>query len=232
MKKNILPLFVISLYTCLVMSDAMAQTAKINYIEPAGYPDIRAGFTIKDSAGNEIRPNAYNWQASDITITENGITRTIKPGWPFCTDTNLKTFSAILLVDVSNSMQQGLDGSNNPPPGQAKWEIASRAMQHFINALDTNLTEVTIIEFGTIARIRQGFTNNKDSLMKSFTEYPFFLLNTNYNAAFLRNKTDRSHDGATMVIAKISIRSTFGEQSPCSVAYLADSFQFIRADSR
>jgi hypothetical protein len=188
MKTKFTQLLIIPLFMGFIISASMAQKAVLDYIDPMGYPDIKAGFTIKDSKGKEIRPAAYNWQASDITVTENGVPRPIKAGWPFCADPSQKTFSAILVMDVSNSMQDGIDGSKNPPPGSAKWEIAFRAMQHFVGALDTSLTEVTIIEFGTLARIRMGYSNNKDSLMRSFTEYPFFLLNTNYNAAFIRNK--------------------------------------------
>ncbi len=207
MKIKFIQLFTFILLLGCSAYNGMAQTVKINYIDPNGYPDIRAGFTVEDTKGEQVRPASYNWQASDITITENGVPRTIKPGWPFCADPSQKTFSAIMVIDVSNSMQQGIDGSDNPPPGQAKWEIGFRAMQHFINALDTNLTEVAIIEFGTTARIRMGFSNNKDSLMKSFTEYPFFLLNTNYNAAFLRNK--------------ISINNNIAYDSTQSALYIA-----------
>ncbi|TAL69431.1 MAG: T9SS type A sorting domain-containing protein [Bacteroidetes bacterium] len=183
-------LMILFLSCCLISFNAIAQTAAINYIDANGYPNIKAYYTYRDATGKEIRPNDYTWKPQDIIIKEAGKNMNHNPGSPFCADPNKKAFSAILVFDVSKSMRNGMLGEANPPPGQAKWEVAFRAMEHFIAALDPALTECAIIEFGQFANKRIGFTNNKNELFKIVTTEPSQALTTNYNAAFLRNRVN------------------------------------------
>ena len=188
MKRKIIRWFTLIAVLCASLSYSLAQTAVINYIDANGYPNIKAFYTYKDIAGKQVRPPNYNWVPQDIIIKEEGKNRNHNPGSPKCADPNQKAFSAILVFDISNSMQKGMLGENDPPPGQAKWEVAFKAMDHFIRALDPALTECAIIEFGQLAGIRKWFTNDKDSLLQIVSQIPSFELRTNYNAAFLRNK--------------------------------------------
>ena len=190
--KTIFKLLMFLIICCYFPINTFSQTATINYIDASGYPNIRAYYTYKDAAGKQIRPPDYSWRAQDVIINEAGKIRTHNPGSPFCADPNQKSFSAILVFDLSKSMQSGMNGEQNPPPGQAKWEVAFNGMKSFIAKFDPAYTECAIIEFGQLANIRIWFTTRKDSLLQIVSQEPFHQLNTNYNSAFLRNiKTDK-----------------------------------------
>ncbi|MBI5325830.1 MAG: choice-of-anchor D domain-containing protein [Ignavibacteriae bacterium] len=189
MNRKLLNWTLLTALVCAFFGDVIAQpSVKINYVDALGYPNIKAYYTYKDASGKEIRPNDYTWKPQDIIINENGKNRAHNPGSPFCADPNQKAFSAILVFDVSKSMRSDMFGVPNPPPGQGKWEVAFRGMEHFIAALDPAITECAIIEFGQLAGKKIWFTNNKDSLFEIVTKEPNFGLTTNYNSAFLRNK--------------------------------------------
>ncbi|TAL69430.1 MAG: choice-of-anchor D domain-containing protein [Bacteroidetes bacterium] len=192
MKRKILKWIMYAAGICTFLFFGNAQpSVRINYIDANGYPNIKAYYTYEDAAGNQVRPPNYDWKPQDIIINESGKIRTHNTGSPSCPAQTQKAFSAILIFDVSLSMSYNMDGTNdNPPPGEGKWEVAFRAMDHFISALDPALTECAIIEFGTVARIRQWYTNDKDSLLQIVTTKPNFSVRTNYNTAFLRNKPD------------------------------------------
>ncbi|OGU37773.1 MAG: hypothetical protein A2X61_06230 [Ignavibacteria bacterium GWB2_35_12] len=200
MKKEFMKWLLLSIVLCAFLSDATAAqpTAVINYIEAGGYPNIKAYYTYEDASGNQVRPPNYSWMPQDIIINENGKVRNHNPGSPFCPNPIDKTFSAILVFDVSNTMQKGMDGSGNPPPGAARWELAVEAMKDFITALNPNLTECAVIQFSSNAKILHRFTNNKDSLFQSLTPGNITLgMGTNYNAAFI---IDRYRDSTSTAL--------------------------------
>lgn len=76
-------------------------------------------------------PPDYNFPLFDLTIPrENCGAYTIQ--------TTLITHADLLIVqDRSRSMAQGADGTNNPPPGQRKWDLVVEAIEKVVGTTST-----------------------------------------------------------------------------------------------
>ncbi|MGA2297094.1 MAG: choice-of-anchor D domain-containing protein [FCB group bacterium] len=177
-----------------------AQFATIDSIYYDAYPCLRATYAVWDSAGNDMRVN----NANDIIITENGKIKTQCANSPACSQGE-RSFSAILLLDMSSSMEAGINPPSNSTP---KYMAGQQTIRDFISRLPHtgNIAlncEVAIVEFGGGALLITGFTDNIDTLWKKTgSNYYQFLTYTDYNAGFIVDRNGDSINTALDVAKK------------------------------
>ncbi|MFH1051955.1 MAG: choice-of-anchor D domain-containing protein, partial [bacterium] len=174
------------------------QRLDILYTEPLDYPYMITGFRLYDVQDKEIR-NTYGSKSiekGDIVIYEtednNTVTREVLYD-PDCPNLSLKTFSAVLVVDISESMADPLPG------GSKRIDAAKDVLREWARNFDPKRTETAITAFcGDAIPSKDNsnepirtFTNNKDTLLAAIDRLPNFCNGTNYNAAFLHKRFDK-----------------------------------------
>ena len=115
---------------------------------------MRAKFYAFDAQGNQQRPNI-----TDLSITENGIPRTI---------TNVScpavkppiAISSVLVMDVSGSMRYFVDTISN-------MEISKAGAVNWVNLIPLNPSECAIVSFDHLNYLNQDFTTDKVKLLKA-----------------------------------------------------------------
>ena len=161
MKKCIF-LLMFFLYTGITYS----QSLSVFDIDTTNFPIMKAKFFALDKDGKQIRPNA-----SDFSITENGLPRTVlnvtcpspKPQVPL---------SSVLVFDVSGSMS----GS----PLDMEKDVANS----WINMLPLGNSDCAITSFSDNNYINQDFTTNKNKLVNAINGLTI-ISGTDYNAAMI-----------------------------------------------
>jgi WD40 repeat protein/uncharacterized protein YegL len=158
----------------LISSHAFSQSLSLFDVDASNFPTIRAKFYAFDAQGNQQRPNI-----SDLSLTENGIPRTITnvscpaPKPP-------KALSSVLVIDVSGSMGQKIGSEIN-------LDIAKAGANRWVNLLPLGSSECAIVSFDGYNYLNQDFTTDKSKLLNKISK---ILPNgsTDYNAAFIEEK--------------------------------------------
>ncbi|MFH1049634.1 MAG: choice-of-anchor D domain-containing protein, partial [bacterium] len=177
-----------------VTENLFGQTLQMFYTEPSGYPYMTTGFKIFDATGTEIRnsptpPKPIKKENIIITETQDDgtiLTREVLDD-PNCPSQTLTTFSAVLVVDISQSMSETLPG------GTTKMDAAKEVLKDWARNFDSTRTETAITAFcgDAIPSVDfpngpiRTFTTDKDSLLLAIDRMPNQCAGTNYNAAFL-----------------------------------------------
>ncbi|MFC2131830.1 choice-of-anchor D domain-containing protein [Bacteroidota bacterium] len=165
------------------------------YTEPSLYPYMTTGFKLFNGP-NEIRNESANIEIfkKDIIITErlaNGdiVEREVLDD-PECPRVTQTTFSAILAVDISTSMDDEIGG------GSKKIDVVKDVLKEWALNFDPKRTETTITLFCGDAIGKGGlqnesflqFTTDREVLMEAIDNLPPLCAGTNWNAAFLNGK--------------------------------------------
>jgi hypothetical protein len=195
MKKIII--FAVVFILSLVYEDVFGQTLEMKYTEPSRFPYMTTGFRLKDAAGNEIRNSDIlkPIKKTDVIVEEmeggKKVRRNVLADID-CPEQTLTTFSAVLIVDISESM-------NDPLPGGAKKiDVAKDVLKEWAKSFDPKRTETAITAFcgDAVASLDnpdepiRTFTSDKDSLLLAINKMPTNCNGTNYNAAFLYKRFD------------------------------------------
>ncbi|MFM8771234.1 MAG: choice-of-anchor D domain-containing protein, partial [Candidatus Kapaibacterium sp.] len=127
---------------------ARAQTLDLFDIDASTHPIVKAKFYAIDGAGNQNRPTV-----ADLTMTENGVRRTITrvtcpPPMP------PKALSSVLVIDVSGSMAQG-------PGIVPNIELAKVAARAWVNGLPSGESECAITTFNSRNSLNLDFTKDR-----------------------------------------------------------------------
>ncbi|MFC2131591.1 hypothetical protein ACFLSQ_09175, partial [Bacteroidota bacterium] len=176
---------------CSLLGQYSIQTF---YTETSQYPIMTTGFKLFDGT-NEIRNESANILIfkEDIIITEyeNGqiVEREILDD-PECPRVSQTTFSAILTIDISTSMDDEMNG------GAKKIDVVKDVLREWALNFDPKRTETTITLFCGDAIGKGGlqnesfleFTTDRDVLMEAIDNLPPLCAGTNWNAAFLNGK--------------------------------------------
>ncbi|MFN8361153.1 MAG: choice-of-anchor D domain-containing protein [Candidatus Kapaibacterium sp.] len=171
-----------TLFICLAsVFHGNAQSLSLFDVDPSGFPTVKAKFYAFDAAGQQQRPSI-----SELTLTENGIPRTI---------TNVscpsplppKALSSVLVMDVSGSMGVG---------APSNMEIAKGTAKVWVNNLLSGQSECAITSFDGFNYLNKDYTDNKAKLFDALT-----ILTpqggTDYDAALISPKA-----GALQIIKK------------------------------
>lgn len=115
---------------------------------------MKAKFYAFDNAGNQQSPNP-----SDITITEDGVPRTVlsvtcPPPTPS------RPLSSVLVMDVSGSM-------SSDAGGKSRISIAQDVARLWVNAMPQGQSECAITSFDDANHLHQDFTANRTKLLSA-----------------------------------------------------------------
>jgi len=151
-----------------------SQSLSLFDVDASNFPSIRAKFYTFDAQGNLQRPNI-----SDLSLTENGIPRTITnvscpaPKPP-------ESISSVLVIDISGSMSSSTNLDRNIDKAKA-------GANGWVNLLPVGNNECAIVSFNDINYLNQDYTSDKNKLRNSIS-----LLTprggTSYNAALINEK--------------------------------------------
>jgi hypothetical protein len=162
-----------------------AQTLHIYNVETSQYPVMKASIRAKDATGKDIRNFDIH---SDILIKDGGKSKDIK--FYECPDSSTDV-SLIIVLDASQSMlQYHID--NTDPNSLTYFDFAIEAIKEIIDVIPDNNSECCILSFNynlvANPKLVHQFSDNKTTLKDSLKNiYPIGA--TDYNAAFLGNKT-------------------------------------------
>jgi len=194
MKQVMIPaiLFMISFFS----GELNGQSLQMFFTEPSGYPYMTTGFKLFDAQGNEIRnsPTLKPIKKGNIVIYETSnygttVQREVLAD-PDCPSQTLNSFSAVLIVDISESMNMD---ENRLSDGALRIDAVKEVLKVWARSFDPKRTETAITAFCGDAmpstRFPDGpvrtFTTDKDSLLLAIDEIPDMCSGANYNAAFL-----------------------------------------------
>lgn len=131
-----------------------AQSLSLFDVDASNFPAMKAKFYAFDAAGKQVRPSM-----SELTITENGITRIITS--VSCPTPQPPTaISSVLTVDVSGSMGSGYNSISNITHAKA----ATRA---WIEGLPLGLSECALTSFDDMNYLNQDFTTDRSRLLRA-----------------------------------------------------------------
>lgn len=150
---------------------SLAQNLHVFQVDASGYPIIKAKLYAFDTAGVQQRP-----AAGDVTVTENGIQRTVNSN--SCPEAAPpKTLSSVLVIDVSGSMAEGETGVPNI-------DLAKAAATEWTKSVGIGQNECAIVSFDGQSYFNQDYTNNRKKLLATIDS---LAPNdgTNYDAALL-----------------------------------------------
>lgn len=163
----------LTVFCFLFYSIAYSQSLSLFDVDASNFPTMRAKFYAFDAQGNQQRPNI-----SDLSLTENGIPRTITtvncppPKPP-------KAISSVLVIDVSGSMGSQI--------GITNMDIAKAGARTWVNLLPVGQSESAIVSFNDVNYLNQDFTKDKNKLNNAIS-----LLTpsggTTFDAAFINEK--------------------------------------------
>ncbi len=160
---------------CLLGAEfACAQSLSIINVDATGFPMMKATFYAFDSTGREYSPNT-----DDFLLTENGLPRTIST--VICpTPQPPKALSAVLVIDVSNSM---LSKSNQI----SNMELAKKGARAWVNKLQFDSSECAITSFDDQNYLNRDFSSDRTQLLNAITPLEP-QGGTDYDAAFINQK--------------------------------------------
>ena len=187
MRKISLTLFIMTLFGMLLTTNTVfTQSLSVKFTDPSNYPEVVTAFMLKDKDSNRVS----SFQNSDIIIEEadeNGVPNQRPIINVDCPDQALTTFSAVLCVDISTSMDEKITG------GASKIDVVKQVLKEWITKFNPLRTETAITAFcaDAIPNINDPskpiheFSTNKSSLMDAVDNLPSLCAGTNWNAAFL-----------------------------------------------
>ena len=133
-----------------------SQSLKLFDVNASNFPTIQGKFYSFDAQGKQLRPSL-----ADLSITENGLARTISivtcplPEPP-------KALSTVLVIDVSGSMDWGINDKNI--------NLAKSAANAWVNALSLGTSECAITTFDHLNYLNQDFTVNRQKLLTAISQ--------------------------------------------------------------
>lgn len=147
---------ILMLLLFLMCSITHSQSLKLFDVNASNFPTIQGKIYSFDSQGRQLRPSV-----SDLIITENGIARTISsvscpPPVP------PKALSSVLVIDVSGSMDWGINDKNI--------NLAKSAANAWVNALSLGTSECAITTFDHSNYLNQDFTVNRQKLLTAISQ--------------------------------------------------------------
>lgn len=180
----------LTVFFFLLYSIVNCQSLSLFDVDPSNFPTIRAKFYAFDTQGNQQRPNI-----SDLSLTENGIPRTI---------TNIscppllkkERLSIVLLVDVT--VFNGIVNAKN-------------VLIEWVNQIDLEQNEVAIVSYERITFINQDFTTDKQRLLNAINGLETLSTYEDHDGAMIRPTT-----GAISVAEKGKYKKVVLLLSSCS----------------
>ena len=148
-----------------------SQSLNLFDIDASNHPLMKGKLYAFDAQGKQLNPSA-----SDLTLTENGIARTITnvscppPG-------TISAISSVLVIDVSGSMSITMGNAMNI-------ELAKSAARAWVNGLPQGKSQCAITSFDHDNYMNQDFTSDKTKLLNAIDQLSPNG-GTDYNAALL-----------------------------------------------
>ena len=148
-----------------------SQSLNLFDIDTTNYPLMKGKFYAFDGQGQQLNPSI-----SEITLTENGIARTITnvscppPG-------TISAISSVLVIDVSGSMSISMGSAANI-------DLAKSAARAWVNGLPQGKSQCAITSFDHDNYLNQDFTSDKTKLLNAIDQLSPNG-GTNYDAALL-----------------------------------------------
>ncbi len=152
MKRGLVLLFVF-----IFAANAFAQgSLSVFDVDASNFPTMKAKFYAFDANGNQQSPNP-----SDITITEDGVPRTVlsvtcPPPSP------VKQISLVMSIDISGSM-------SSSDAGQVPVELGKLTAKELVGRIVMPPSEMALQTCNDQAVIVQDFTSNKQRLLDRIT---------------------------------------------------------------
>jgi hypothetical protein len=135
---------------------ARAQSFSVYGIDATNFPRMKANFIALDVNGQPY-PNISR---ADFRVLDNGVVvdPTVSVG---CTTlTGQPEFSAVLVLDRSNSMRDSVGG------GETRWDWVKHAAKTFVNSVNfVGRTAVAVVAFDADAELIVPFTNRAIDLI-------------------------------------------------------------------
>lgn len=151
----------------LAAGSAWAQRISIFDVDTSSFPIMKAKIFALDAEGKQVT----NLNASDLSLTENGIPREIIS--VSCPPTKpAQRISSTIVIDVSGSMSG------------APLDIAKTVAKTWINALPLGQSDCALVSFNGDNYFNQDFTTNRNKLLSAIDG----LISddgTDYNAALI-----------------------------------------------
>ena len=144
-----------------------SQSLKLFDVNASNFPTIQGKFYSFDAQGRQLRPSV-----SDLTITENGITRTISS--VTCPTQNQPRLSVVLLVDVTIYN----DISNT-----------KMVLNSWVNQLGLGANEVALVTYDGRSYINQDFTTDRTKLQNSINALQTLSSSEDHDGALQRATT-------------------------------------------
>jgi len=140
----------------IMCSITYSQSLSLFDVNESNFPTLRGKFYAFDAQGKQLRPSL-----SELSITENGITRTISSvTCPPPVPTN--ALSTVLVIDVSGSMNVGINDKNI--------NLAKSAANAWVNALSLGKSECAITSFNHANYLYQDLTVNRQKLLTAISQ--------------------------------------------------------------
>ena len=195
MNKNINYILTILLLIIVSLSNLKAQEAEILSIDPSEYPKIKTEFKLIGYDDREVR----SFTKQDVKLFDN-FTEKTDLTLPVCNEADSTNFSALLIVDISNSMRYTIDPNGIPDVDIRRIDVAVSVLNHWADVFDPTVSESAIMTFAASATLLQGMTTNKSKIKSAVVNFPELSQGTNYNAAFLRNQGGDSSNSAVKIL--------------------------------
>jgi hypothetical protein len=193
--KNINFILTILLLIIVSLSNLKAQEAEILSIDPSEYPKIKTEFKLIGYDDREVR----SFTKQDLKLFDN-FTEKTDLTLPVCDEADPTDYSALLILDISNSMDRSLDPNNTDPDAPDRISVVMDVVNDWIDLLDGATSEAALVSFAGAARLLQGFTSDKNKLRSGLGQVVGLEQWTNYNAAFFVNPSGDSSQSAVRVM--------------------------------
>lgn len=188
--KRICLLLVLGLLLIFPDFSASQPSVKINGVTTSNYPLINVEFTAKKANGEQLKINEFS--GTDVWVRDNGVN---KQGTIVCPDPGVSKFSTILVIDISGSMKDNVEGS------KTKIDLAKIAANEWIKNLPNGRFECAIMAFHQDSYLLCDFTTDKSILLKglkSDTLQPA-TAGTDFNSAMLYDTRYPAQPGALQI---------------------------------
>ncbi|MCK5741281.1 MAG: VWA domain-containing protein, partial [Chlorobi bacterium] len=191
MNKTINYILTILLLIIVSLSNIKAQEAEILSIDPSEYPKIKTEFKLIGYDDREVR----SFTKQDVKLFDN-FTEKTDLTLPVCEEADPTDYSALLILDISNSMDRSLDPTDTDPNAADRISVVMDVVNDWIDLLDGSTSEAALISFAGSARLLQDFTSDKNKLRNGLGQITGLEQWTNYNAAFFMNPSGDSSQSA------------------------------------
>jgi hypothetical protein len=156
----------------------------------SGYPSIKVDFTAKKSNGDQLKITDFS--GSDVWVTDNGVK---KFGTVECPDPGVSKFSTILVIDISGSMMDKVEGA------KTKMDLAKLAAKEWVKNLPNGRFECAIMLFHSDVYLISDFTESKAQLNHALDTNLLqpIAQGTDFNSAMLYDQRYPAQPGALRV---------------------------------